>query len=127
MLNPKIQTASWSDRFPRRYVHFCIWLILKFSGGSYLEAGISLSPGTLSQTRMSCLDQYQGIREDAKFYRTLVLDGDKYRDSKYYRIIWIGPLSIELLTINSQSELKFTVGKRALVFLQVNIYYYYTY
>ena len=59
---------------------------MEFSAGSYLDTGISLSPVSLRQTRMSCLNQYHGMERNVNFYRTLVLDGDEHIDSKYVNI-----------------------------------------
>jgi len=86
MLNPKIQTAPQSDHFPRRYGCFSNWSGLKLSGTSYLDLGISLSPEGQRHTRMSCLEQYQGMERNGKFYRTLVLDRVKQVDSKYSNV-----------------------------------------
>ena len=59
---------------------------LKFSGTSYLETGISLSPECQRDTRMACLEQYQEMERIANFQRTLVSDRDEYVDSKYVNI-----------------------------------------
>jgi len=86
MLNSKIQTASKSVRFPQSYGCFSKWLELKFSGATYLDTGISLSPESLKYTRMSCWNQYHGLERNANFYGTLVLDRSECVVSKYVNI-----------------------------------------
>jgi len=82
--NLKMQTASESGNFPQSYGCFCCRSVLKFSGGSNLDTGISLSPECPSHTRMACLDQYQEIVKSGEFYGTSVLDRDECLDSKYF-------------------------------------------
>ena len=86
MGNSKIKTASQSGNFPRSYSSFSKQSGLKFSGASYLDRGISLSPESLKHNRMSCWNGYHGMERNANFYRTLVLDRSECVDSKYLNI-----------------------------------------
>ena len=74
-----------------------------------MEAGISPSSGCLNDIRLSGLDQYQGMRRNGKFYKTLILNGDEYRDSKYYSALWVEQVATELFNIDFRSELRFSV------------------
>jgi len=104
---PKIQTASQSGNFPWSYGCFCYRSGLKFSGASYLDLGISLSPESHRHTRMACLEQYQEMERIANFYRTMVLNRGECVDSEYVNINLINEASIEIFAIKHQSELKF--------------------
>ena len=103
----KLQTESESGNFPRSYGRFCCWSGLKFSGASYLDLGISLSPESHRHTRMACLEQYQEMERIANFYGTLVLNRCECVDSEYVNINLINEASIEILVIKHQSESKF--------------------
>ena len=84
--NPKIPTASKSGNFPQSYSSICHQSGLKFSGGSQLPFGISLSPVSLRHTRISCLHQYQGMERNGNIYETLMLNRYKCVDFKYFNV-----------------------------------------
>ena len=77
-----MKPPSQSDQSPRSYGCFCPWSGLKYSGATYLDAGICLSPECQSHTRMAGLKQYQEIARTANFYWTTVSGRGECVDSK---------------------------------------------